>query len=34
MVPNPKKSGIMYLDWKTNSKGLEEKELFGYPIVK
>jgi len=34
MTPNRKKSGIMYLDWKPNSKGPEEKELYGYPVVR
>lgn len=34
MLPNRRKSGVMYLDWKRNSKGPEEKELFGYPVVR
>lgn len=35
MLTNSRKSGVMFLDWKrTSAAGLEEKELFGYPVVR
>jgi hypothetical protein len=34
MTPNRNKSGVMYFDWKKNSKGLKVKEFSGYPVVR
>ena len=34
MMPNRKKSGVMYLNWKQTTADVKEKEMYGYPLVR